>query len=238
MRRAIVLVMLSLAATVMVAPDAAAQATERAYAPENLGSLSRRDQTRVIRNEYADQSGGRALPEDQLQFYLDQVGRSDWGFSDIKRDIATSLAGQRPSVPPARPTSSVACGSSNYRYRECRTGFRGHAALVQTTSKTRCVEGHNWGSRPGVVWVDQGCQGRFVEGRGAGAGRPPAYSVECASIRTGATSWCAWDANRGVPVLAQEHSGRRCVEGRTWGHVRARGIWVADGCSARFSTGR
>ena len=44
-----------------------AQIQQKAYAPENLRSLSRSDQQRVIGQEYSDQSRGRRIPEDQLQ---------------------------------------------------------------------------------------------------------------------------------------------------------------------------
>lgn len=370
MHRSLVLFVLMLAVSAAVGtPGAAAQVGERAYAPEDLRTLSRQDQARVIRKEYAEQSGGRALADDQLEFYLDQINRSNWKFSDIKRDIAESLAGDRPPSPPS--ATSITCASDGYRYRECRTGFPGLAALTQNLSRTRCVEGQNWGSRSGLVWVDKGCQGRFapaavaldrlvcesrygryaecrtgfadrvrltrqlssthcVEGQnwgqrsgivwvrnscgaeftrvpgaavpGAGAnytvtcasdrghdrtctwdgrhghpvlvqqisGEPcvtgrtwryeagriwvtrgcgarfgvagqatlPAYSVECASTAAGATAWCGWETHRGAPVIEQEYSARRCVEGRTWGHASGRGIWVADGCSARFSARR
>ncbi len=366
MRRSIVLLIVLLSANVAIGmPELSAQAVERAYAPEDLRVLSRQDQVRVIRKEYAEQSGGRSLADDQLEFYLDQINRSNWKFSDIKRDIAKSLAGNRPA------SSSVACGSDNYRYRECRTGFVGLAALAENVSRTRCVEGQNWGSRPGMVWVDKGCQGQFIpvsvvadkilcesrlgrhsecrtgfDGRvsltrqlssircregqnwgqrpgvvwvngfcraeftriedgnapGPGAdytvtcisdrhhdrtcawdgrhGRPvliqqlsavscvegrtwrheagrvwvtqgcgarfgvashdvlPVYSVECSSERTGGTTWCEWRANQGAPVLSRDISGGRCVEGRTWGHAPSRGIWVTDGCHARFSAKR
>lgn len=301
--------LLVLSATALLAgfagPYPAAIAQERAYAPDDLRTLSRQDQTRVIRKEYAEQSGGRSLPDDQLEFYLDQVNRSNWRFSDIKREIATSLAG---SQQPA--SASVHCASERFRYRECQTRFASTARLAQNLSKTRCVEGENWGSRTGMVWVDKGCQGRFVaarppsqgpaagtgnytvtcsssgeitrtcawdirrgspvlvqqlsqapcvagrswryeEGRiwvsdGCGArfgvaagpgGQAPEYSVTCTSNRLDSTVWCPWEQRRGTPRLREEFTYRRCTEGRTWGYVPARGIWVADACSARF-TGR
>ena len=56
----------------MPLPQAQAQ-NQRAYAPENLASLSRADQERVIRLEYSEQSNGRRIPDDQMRFYLDQV---------------------------------------------------------------------------------------------------------------------------------------------------------------------
>ena len=59
-------------------PPASAQQA-RAYAPENLRTLSVSDRTRVIRQEYAEQARGRQLPDDQLRFYLDQDLQPDQG---------------------------------------------------------------------------------------------------------------------------------------------------------------
>ena len=59
----------------------------------------------------------------------------------------------------------VSCESNDGRYRECRVSYRGPAAIVRQMSDTRCVEGRNWGSRPGLIWVDQGCRARFAESR-------------------------------------------------------------------------
>lgn len=44
--------------------------------------------------------------------------------------------------------------------------------LVEQTSDTRCVQGENWGVDRRGVWVDQGCAGRFVAGRGDDSHRP------------------------------------------------------------------
>ena len=77
----------------LAAGSATAQVAPRAYAPENLRTLSVQDQTRVISLEYSEQSRGRRIPDDQLRFYLDQVNRSNWTFSRIKQDIAQSLGG-------------------------------------------------------------------------------------------------------------------------------------------------
>src|SRR5688572_2080297 len=70
-----------------------AQVQSKAYAPEDLRELSYNDQVRVISLEYREQSAGRRIPDDQLRFYLDQINRSNWSFSRIKRDIGTSLGG-------------------------------------------------------------------------------------------------------------------------------------------------
>jgi len=55
------------------------------------------------------------------------------------------------------------CASTNYQYNMCQvdTG-RGSSVRVQRQiSKTRCVEGRNWGWNRAGIWVDQGCEAEF-----------------------------------------------------------------------------
>ena len=87
----------------LAAGSAFAQIAPKAYAPENLRTLSVQDQTRVISLEYSEQSRGRRIPDDQLRFYLDQVNRSNWSFSRIKQDIAQSLGGNSGAGTLTRP---------------------------------------------------------------------------------------------------------------------------------------
>ena len=116
---AVVLVLGLLFAT----PPAFAQAQTRAYAPENLRTLSVADQTRVIGLEYSEQSRGRRIPDDQLRFYLDQVNRSNWGFSRIKADIARSLGGNGGTTPPVGG-QTIVCESKSNDARRCVPPWR------------------------------------------------------------------------------------------------------------------
>jgi hypothetical protein len=220
-----------------MAGGASAQPQQRAYAPENLRGLSVADQSRVISLEYSEQANGRRIPDDQLRFYLDQVNRSNWTFSRIKQDIAISLGGNAgggggwnpgPSPGPG-PGGSVTCQSDNNRYRECRTNFRGPAVLSQNISQTRCVEGQNWGSRAGIVWVDRGCKGRFVEGGGSGG-----QTFRCESDN-GRYRECRTNS-RGNVSLVRQLSSTRCVEGSTWGQRQGL-VWVNGGCRGEFTQG-
>jgi hypothetical protein len=226
------------------APTLHAQISARAYAPENLRTLSISDQQRVISQEYAEQSGGRRIPDDQMRFYLDQVNRSSWGFSRIKQDIATSLSGSGGGWNPGggggwNPGSGngvVRCESRDSRQRVCDTGWRS-ARLSRQLSDTRCEEGRNWGSRNRQVWVSGGCRAEFVEGRGGGwnpGGPGNNYTVTCSS-NDNRQQTCAWDSRQGRPALVQQLSGSACVEGRTWGY-RGNALWVSNGCRARFGT--
>ena len=212
-----------------MAGGAIAQVGTRAYAPENLRQLSVQDQTRVISLEYSEQSRGRRIPDDQLRFYLDQVNRSNWTFSRIKQDIAQSLGGNGGGWNPNPPTNGqVTCESKDNRRRECRTGFRRNAVLVQNLSSTRCVEGQNWGSGNGMVWVDRGCRGRFAEGSGGGSG---GAIVLCESTNN-AYRECRTNF-RGRAVVQRNLSSTRCNENQNWGQRQGM-IWVRSGCRAEF----
>ena len=232
---------LAFAAAVLPAP-ATAQST-RAYAPENLRQLSFSERVRVVEREYADQSRGRQIPDDQLEFYLDQID-SGWGFSRIRQDIATSLRGSQGGRPGSGwggwngsswTGQTLICSSNDRRRRECRTPFNGRPMLVENVSGTRCVEGQNFGGGNGVMWVDGGCRGRFAEGRGGWGGGSTGQTVRCESEnrreRTCATNF------RGRAVLVRQLSSTTCVEGRNWGQ-RGNAIWVNGGCRGEFGEGR
>lgn len=141
------------------------------------------------------------------------------------------------TAPDAR---TFVCQSTNGRYRQCNTGFRGRVQLVSRLADSRaCIEGRTWGQREGMVWVSRGCRARF-----ASIGRPGSHDddgqwmnnfyVVCAS--TGGTpTRCSWDGRYGYPRLSQQLSTAPCIEGRTWGYYADREhIWVSAGCRARF----
>ena len=130
---------------------------------------------------------------------------------------------------------TVVCESKGGGYRECYTGFRYSAEIVEQLSGSSCVEGQSWGHRPGSVWVSRGCRGAFAESRGGGwtsGGGGGADSVVCES-KDGRYRECAI-ASRGPVQLVDQLSSSQCVEGRSWG--RNRGVvWVDKGCRARFA---
>lgn len=228
-------------------PVAYAQAPgEKAYAPEDLQKLTQPEQVRVLEKQYAELSGGRPLPEDQLEFYLEQIPRG-WTYAQITEDMVQSLrdrvdgatyAGDRPPVQwttpgyanpwPARG-QSVICESRDSRYLECATGFRNPPVIDRQLSSTRCVEGRNWGHRPGVVWVHGGCRARFVEVAPI-VGQLP--EVTCQSVRGYRECNVAFRGQ--VELLRQLPRSSLCVEGRTWGQ-KPGVIWVDRGCGGIFA---
>lgn len=147
-----------------------------------------------------------------------------------------------------RYSDSVVCRSDNYRMRRCDVPWR-DARLVEQISGTQCIRGRNWGIDRGGIWVNEGCAGRFAEGRGSGRSRRPG-SDDRGSWRPG-PGWdtdirfrcdsrdfrynlCQVDMGRGGRVyIERQISDTRCVEGRNWGYNRA-GVWVDGGCAADF----
>lgn len=223
--------LLTLLCSLVLAAPTWAQ-SQRAYAPENLKTLSYNDQVRVISLEYEEQSGGRRIPDDQLRFYLDQVNRSNWGFSRIKSDIAESLRGSGPAPTPPQ-SQTVRCESNDGRGHTCRTPWQGHSRLVRQLSRADCVEGQTWQSQWGQVYVGNGCRGEFAE-----AFAPPpggGNRVTCESthsrLKTCPTPW------QGASRLERQLSSAQCIQGRSWGSNRG-SVWVNEGCRAVFGPGR
>lgn len=211
-----------------LAAPATAQIQARSYATEDLRTLSRDDQARVIRQEYLEQSGGRRIADDQLRFYLDQVNRSDWRFSDIKRDIAESLVG---STGPA-PDMAIRCESTDNRRRDCPTPWYGPSRLTRQLSGTPCIEGRNWSSQNGGITVWSGCRGEFAQGWGGGS---EFGTIRCESAdKRAANCPTPW---RGGSRVVRQISDTRCREGRNWssgdGQVN---VWA--GCRAEFGPDR
>ncbi|WP_312914306.1 DUF3011 domain-containing protein [Stenotrophomonas sp.] len=127
---------------------------------------------------------------------------------------------------------TVRCDSNNNRHQVCNTGWRS-AMLLRQISDTRCIEGRNWGSNNGSVWVSGGCRAEFAQGRGGWGGNNN-YFVDCHS-NSNRLNTCNWDRRRGRPVIIQQVSDTRCLEGRNWGY-NGNSIWVNGGCRARFGS--
>ena len=60
----------------------------------------------------------------------------------------------------------VRCESNDGRNRTCPMDTRGGVQLVRQISKAACIEGRNWGSNRGGVWVTDGCRADFRSGSG------------------------------------------------------------------------
>jgi hypothetical protein len=64
----------------------------------------------------------------------------------------------------------IDCQSDNGRYRECSIGPGYFGRLLRDNSGGRCRQNSTWGTRNGVIWVTEGCRGRFEKVRGNSGG--------------------------------------------------------------------
>ena len=229
------LLALAFAAAAPVVPlPAHAQGNQRAYAPEDLWTLSTAEQTRVISLEYREQSSGRTIPNDQLRFYLDQVRLSRWTFSKVKQDIAKSLGNNGgwnpgPGPGPDPGAQTIRCESNDGRIRTCQAPWQGQSRLVRQLSSARCTLGQTWFTSRGQVTVTQACGVEF----GLGVGIPGGEQVT--------VQWESHDDRRrtcgsnlvGRATLQRQLSNQRCIENSNFG-LRNGSVWVNNGCRGVF----
>lgn len=107
------------------------------------------------------------------------------------------------------------CRSQNDRYRECALG-KGYDARIVRDYSGRCRKDSTWGTRPGVLWVTNGCQGRFqlVPAGGFGGSGGGGAVVDNAGQQQRAQSHCRNEAVRqGVDV---RHVSSANLHGSYW----------------------
>ncbi|MCD9086192.1 DUF3011 domain-containing protein [Stenotrophomonas sp. SY1] len=133
---------------------------------------------------------------------------------------------------------TIRCESNDSRQRVCNTGWRS-ATLVRQLSNTQCVQGRNWGSGNGSVWVSGGCRAEFTEGRGSGGGWGGGNGGNFGTIRCESNDSRQRVCNTGWrrATLVRQLSNTQCIEGRNWGSGNGR-VWVSGGCRAEFAEGR
>lgn len=57
--------------------------------------------------------------------------------------------------------TEVTCESNDQRQVSCEMDTRGAVEITRQLSRTRCVEGQNWGLAKHSVWVSDGCRAVF-----------------------------------------------------------------------------
>ena len=84
----------------------------------------------------------------------------------VSRGCRAEFVESRDNWGPGRPENnySVTCASEDNRYRTCAWQSRfGRPYLIETLSRTSCVQGQSWGyTNSNAIWVDRGCRARFA----------------------------------------------------------------------------
>jgi hypothetical protein len=84
---------------------------------------------------------------------------------------ALFVVGEPTVRPPIGGGSRITCQSPKGKRQYCRANTRGYARLMTQLSKSPCTLGYTWGWDDNGVWVDRGCRGEFLVGRGSNRSR-------------------------------------------------------------------
>lgn len=203
-----------------------------------------RQQIQMIEQEYARQNDGRIIPDNQLEYYLDQ-SNAGWSMNQISQDMANvqrqnNNDGWRPRE--GWVAREVICSSENSQYRECAAPFRGTAVITQQISQSACIEGQSWGQKPGLIWVNRGCRARFgivPTSTGNNPDNNSGYAdnnriIVCQSRRN-RYQQCDTGFRGRVQLVKRLNNSAACVAGRSWGQ-REGMVWVSRGCRAQFAS--
>ncbi|GGE07062.1 hypothetical protein GCM10011529_11810 [Polymorphobacter glacialis] len=135
---------------------------------------------------------------------------------------------------------TIRCESQDYRQVRCPVDTRGGVQLGRVLGNTPCRQGQSWGFDRGGVWVNGGCRAEFLVGDNtAGGGYPgggypgaggPSRTITCGSMNYRPARCPIAGANS---VRINQVIGGECIQGRSWGYDRD-GVWVNNGCRARF----
>jgi hypothetical protein len=131
---------------------------------------------------------------------------------------------------PSASPYSLTCASANYRRHDCAmNGPAQSVRLDQQYSRSQCIRERTWGFFDSTLWVDKGCNARFVV-------TPmevwDPYTVRCES-RGDRREECGIRSPSEV-TLSRKLSRASCVAGSSWGVERDL-LWVDRGCRAEFS---
>lgn len=76
------------------------------------------------------------------------------------RAVFAVVRGGRPGPGPGR---TITCTSNDFGYNHCDVSIWGRRVYVKRQiSKSRCIQGNNWGTDWRGIWVDRGCNAEFA----------------------------------------------------------------------------
>ena len=200
-------------------------------------SVSAKNNTRLIEQEYEQYNKGQMIPDQQLGYYLDQEN-AGWSLNQIIQDIVNSQGQNTNNTwqPQQGWTArEIVCTSQDSRYRECVTPFNGRAVVTEQISQTACIENKTWGQKPGLIWVNRGCRARF----GSAPVTSNNYSDNRRMIVCQSNDSKYRQCNTGfqgrVQLVKKLNNSAACISGQTWGQ-REGMVWVSRNCRAQFAS--
>ena len=90
--------------------------------------------------------------------------RGVWVSNGCRAEFVSGGGGYRPGQgnrPGDNYGQTVRCESDDRRQRRCNVSVVRGVDIIRQMSKTRCVQGQNWGWDRGGIWVRGGCRAEF-----------------------------------------------------------------------------
>lgn len=90
--------------------------------------------------------------------------RGVWVSNGCRAEFVSGVGSYRPGQgnrPGGSHGQTVRCESEDRRQRRCNVSVRRGVDIIRQLSKTRCVQGQNWGWDRGGIWVRGGCRAEF-----------------------------------------------------------------------------
>lgn len=128
----------------------------------------------------------------------------------------------------AGETYRINCKSDNKRRKNCPLKGLAKVELDRELGKVRCTRGQTWDVNNTTLWVDKGCNGRFLV-TSLPDWKP--YTLKCES-RNKKRASCPVKAGA-VVSLHRQTSKNACQQGMSWAHS-GNTIWVDRGCKGIF----
>ncbi len=149
---------------------------------------------------------------------------------------ATAVGTAAPSGAAAQGKQEIECSSNDGKRAHCEIPNVDTATVRMRTklSQASCYRGKNWGVDETGVWVKDGCRARFSY---VSKGRTPSGAVgtiECSSSDGKRKNCAVPNLDAKSVTVASKLSQAACDRGGSWDADSA-GIWVSQGCRARFA---
>ncbi|MBX3644936.1 MAG: DUF3011 domain-containing protein [Rubrivivax sp.] len=137
---------------------------------------------------------------------------------------------------------TIRCESQHDARKHCavRNLDTGSVSLKRRLSESACQRDRNWGVDRDGIWVDNGCRAEFgyrtrPGGGGSPSNRPGRHgTITCESNDDRRKHCEVSDIDPDRVKMERQLSQTNCRRGENWG-ADARGIWVDNGCRAKFS---
>lgn len=138
-----------------------------------------------------------------------------------------AISRRSPSV--RKNNNEVYCASPYRRNHKCKIKIRGKVRLIHEFSSHACHFGKSWGFNRKGIWVNKGCTGLFRI-------LPFPTAIQSQSIRCESYELSRRYCKAPFPgdvQLAVNLAHTDCIPETDWGYDK-KGIWVNNGCSAKF----